>query len=121
MTNAERRTKNAELAAICNFQFAIFNLHSYFLVYFFSQDVLGVWIRSLAQKFQAAQAAFDRASKPEDFEKAALMYQELIEDGAVSGAVFYNQGNAWMKAHAARPGNRRLPPGAAISTPRSVS
>ncbi len=26
------------------------------------------------------------------------MYQEMIDDGAVSGAVFYNQGNAWMRA-----------------------
>ncbi|MGA2799256.1 MAG: SH3 domain-containing protein [Thermoguttaceae bacterium] len=52
----------------------------------------------LAQKFQAAQTAFDRAAKPEDFVKVAAMYQEMIDDGAVSGAVFYNQGNAWMRA-----------------------
>ena len=42
--------------------------------------------------------AFDRAAKPEDFVKVAAMYQEMIDDGAVSGAVFYNQGNAWMRA-----------------------
>ncbi len=30
--------------------------------------------------------------------KVAAMYQEMIDDGAVSGAVFYNQGNAWMRA-----------------------
>ena len=42
--------------------------------------------------------AFDRATKPEDFVKVAAMYQEMIDDGAVSGAVFYNQGNAWMRA-----------------------
>jgi hypothetical protein len=52
----------------------------------------------MAQKFQAAQTAFERAAQPEDFAKVALMYQEMIDDGTVSGAVFYNQGNAWMKA-----------------------
>ncbi|MGD0517380.1 MAG: SH3 domain-containing protein [Thermoguttaceae bacterium] len=52
----------------------------------------------LAQKFQAAQTAFDHAKNPEDFVKVAAMYQEMIDDGAISGAVFYNQGNAWMRA-----------------------
>ncbi|HEY4760360.1 MAG TPA: hypothetical protein VIH42_07265 [Thermoguttaceae bacterium] len=52
----------------------------------------------LAQKFRAAQTEFDKAVKPDDFVKVASMYQEIIDRGAVSGAVYYNQGNAWMKA-----------------------
>jgi tetratricopeptide (TPR) repeat protein len=50
------------------------------------------------QKFQAAQSTFDQAKSSEDFLKAAAMYQEMIDDGAVCGAVYYNQGNAWMRA-----------------------
>jgi hypothetical protein len=79
--------------AFCNYQFAI--LLSAFVL--FSGCVRGV-DPQIAQKFQAAQAAFDRAAKPDDFVKVASMYQEMIDDGTVSGAVFYNQGNAWMRA-----------------------
>jgi hypothetical protein len=91
--NAERRTIFNLQFAFCNFKFAILLL--YLLV--FSGCTYNLDPR-LAQKFQAAQAAFDKAEKPEDFVKVASMYQEMIDGGAVSGPVFYNQGNAWMKA-----------------------
>jgi tetratricopeptide (TPR) repeat protein len=48
--------------------------------------------------FQQAQETFDRASSPEDFLKAAAMYQELLDRGVVSAGVLYNQGNALMRA-----------------------
>jgi tetratricopeptide (TPR) repeat protein len=53
-----------------------------------------------AEQFQSAQKAFDAAAKPEDFAKAAAMYQELLDppNGFVSGEVYYNLGNAWMRA-----------------------
>jgi hypothetical protein len=91
--NAERRTIYNLKFAFCNFQFVILFLS----LLVFSGCTYGLDSR-LAQKFQVAQAAFDRASKPEDFVKVASMYQEMIDEGAVSGPVFYNQGNAWMKA-----------------------
>lgn len=52
----------------------------------------------LVRKFQAAQQAFDNAKKPEDFAKAATLDQEILDRWGPSGAVFYNQGNAWMQA-----------------------
>ncbi len=91
--NKERKPHRNLQFAICISQFAIL---------FLGLAAFSGCQRSLdprmAQKFQAAQAAFDRAAKPEDFLKVAAMYQEMIDDGAVSGAVFYNQGNAWMRA-----------------------
>lgn len=51
-----------------------------------------------SRKFQQAQAAFDQAEKPEDYMTAAALYQEILDSGMVSGAVLYNQGNAWMGA-----------------------
>lgn len=48
--------------------------------------------------FQAAQDAFDSAGSPEDFLRAAGLYQEILDRGVVSGAVLYNQGNAFMRA-----------------------
>ena len=52
----------------------------------------------LARKFQSAQQAFDDGRKPEDFAKVAALDQEILDRGGVSGAVLYNQGNAWMRA-----------------------
>jgi hypothetical protein len=52
----------------------------------------------LVQKFQAAQQAFDNAKKPEDFARAAALDQEILDRFGPSGAVYYNQGNAWMQA-----------------------
>ena len=93
MQNGKREKIRNLKSAICIFQFAIL----FPGLFFFSGCVRSV-NSAAAQKFQAAQAAFDRAAKPEDFVKVASMYQEIIDDGLVSGAVFYNQGNAWMKA-----------------------
>jgi len=94
------RNQNEYPRTACNLQFAICNFQ--FAIIIFSLLVLPGCVRNLdpqmTQKFQAAQTAFDRAAKPEDFVKVASMYQEMIDEGVVSGAVFYNQGNAWMNA-----------------------
>ena len=52
---------------------------------------------ALAQTFQAAQQAFDKAQTPDDFLRAASLYQEILDAGLVSGAVLYNQGNAFLR------------------------
>ena len=49
-------------------------------------------------KFQAAQARFEHAKEPPQFLQAAAIYQEILDAGMVSGAVLYNQGNAFMRA-----------------------
>ena len=51
-----------------------------------------------ARAFQQAQEVFDRAQSPDDYLKAAARYQSIRESGVVSGAVLYNQGNAYMRA-----------------------
>jgi hypothetical protein len=56
----------------------------------------------LTATFQEAQQTFDQASSPGDFLKAAAMYQQILDSGVVSGAVLYNQGNAFVQA--GRPG-----------------
>ncbi len=53
---------------------------------------------ALYPRFQAAQAEFERASGPADFLRAAALYQEILDTGTISGAVLYNQGNAFMRA-----------------------
>ncbi len=53
---------------------------------------------SVSQKFHSAQQTFDEAESPEDFLRAASLYQEVLDAGFVSGAVLYNQGNAFMRA-----------------------
>lgn len=50
------------------------------------------------QRFQEAQQAFDRAENGDDFLVAAGLYQQILDRGFVSGAVFYNQGNALLRA-----------------------
>jgi tetratricopeptide (TPR) repeat protein len=52
----------------------------------------------LVQQFQAAQEAFDAAQTPEEFLRAAGLYQAILDRGCRSGAVLYNQGNAFMRA-----------------------
>ena len=47
---------------------------------------------------QDAQAAFDRAASGNDFLNVAGIYQQVIDSGIVSGAVLYNQGNAYIRA-----------------------
>ena len=51
-----------------------------------------------SRKFQQAQQTFDEASSPEAFLRAAGLCQEILDAGVVSGAVLYNQGNAFMRA-----------------------
>jgi len=50
------------------------------------------------QKFLSAQQIYDKADSQEGFLRAASLYQEILDDGFVSGAVLYNQGNAFMRA-----------------------
>ncbi len=50
------------------------------------------------QKFLSAQQVYDEASNQEGFIRAAGLYQEILDAGFVSGAVLYNQGNAFMRA-----------------------
>jgi hypothetical protein len=75
-----------------------------FAIYIFQFAILflpGCALRTdpaVLQKFQAAQKAFDEAVKPEDFQRAAARYQEIADAGIESGAVYYNLGNAWMRA-----------------------
>ena len=53
-----------------------------------------------AEQFQTAQKAFDAAVKPDEFVKVAAMYQELLDppNNFISGEVYYDLGNAWMRA-----------------------
>ena len=51
-----------------------------------------------AATFRAALDTFAKASRPNDFLRSAALYQEIIDGGVRSGAVFYNQGNAFMRA-----------------------
>jgi len=48
--------------------------------------------------FQRAQAAFDQARTSEDFLRAAALYREILDRPVASGALWYNQGNAFMQA-----------------------
>jgi tetratricopeptide (TPR) repeat protein len=52
----------------------------------------------LSQEFQEAQKTFDQATSPDDFSEAAAMYQDILDKNGPCGAVFYNQGNAFMQA-----------------------
>jgi len=49
-------------------------------------------------RFQRAQEGFDQAQQPDDFLRVAAQYQEILDGGLVSGAVLYNQGNAFIRA-----------------------
>lgn len=53
----------------------------------------------ISRTFQEAQETFDHAQSPEDFLRAAGLYQSILDRGVVSGVVLYNQGNAYMQAH----------------------
>ena len=63
--------------------------------------------KPLERQFAEAQSAFeqadalpamDNAAQTEAFRRAAVLYQGLIDCGVRSGAVYYNQGNAWARA-----------------------
>jgi len=46
------------------------------------------------QTFQDAQSAFDAG----EYRQSAALYEQLLDQGVQSGAVYYNLGNAWAKA-----------------------
>ena len=52
-----------------------------------------------ARTFQDAEKVFSQAKSADEFLKAAAMDQEILDRGQLSGAVLYNQGNAFMQAH----------------------
>jgi hypothetical protein len=52
----------------------------------------------VVQRFQTAQELFDAAETSQDFLRAAAVYQSILDEGCRSGAVLYNQGNAFMRA-----------------------
>ncbi len=68
--------------------------------------VLGLWLVGCSsapdlqssQKFQQVEQAFGQAHTPAEFAQVARQYEPLCRDAFVSGAVLYNQGNAWMRA-----------------------
>lgn len=53
---------------------------------------------NLVRSYQRALETFDQAAGPEDYLRAAVLYQEILDRGVVSGALLYNQGNAYMRA-----------------------
>lgn len=48
--------------------------------------------------FIAALEVFDKAKTPADYRQAAALWESLLTDGYQNGAVYYNIGNAYMKA-----------------------
>jgi len=52
----------------------------------------------VSSRFQEAEQKFVQAESPGDFVSVARQYQDIIDNGFISGALFYNQGNAWMRA-----------------------
>lgn len=52
----------------------------------------------LARKLDRAQETFQQAASPEDYLRAAGLFQEILDAGAVSGAILYDQGNAYLRA-----------------------
>jgi len=55
-----------------------------------------------ARQFQEVESAFATATTTDEFSRVAARYDQLLNEGLVSGVVLYNQGNAWMRAE--RPG-----------------
>jgi tetratricopeptide (TPR) repeat protein len=56
------------------------------------------------QRFLEAQDAFEKAEKlsaenqPKEFYRVATMFQSVIDQGIRSGPIYYNLGNAWLRA-----------------------
>lgn len=56
------------------------------------------------QLFLEAQNAFEKAEKlpaenqPKEFYRVATMFQQVIDRGVQSGPIYYNLGNAWLRA-----------------------
>lgn len=51
-----------------------------------------------ARQFQTAEETFRQAQSPDDYLRAAALYQQILDAGTVSGVVLYNQGNAFVRA-----------------------
>jgi len=51
-----------------------------------------------AREFQDVESAFAAAATSDEFSRVAARYDQLQSSGLVSGVVFFNQGNAWMRA-----------------------
>jgi tetratricopeptide (TPR) repeat protein len=51
-----------------------------------------------SKKFQDAQEIYNLAEDPEDFLRAASLYEQILDEGIENGAVLYNLGNAYMQA-----------------------
>jgi len=51
-----------------------------------------------ASRFQSAESAFAAAKSEQDFLAVAGQYQQILDSGFCSGAILYNQGNAFLKA-----------------------
>ena len=52
----------------------------------------------VVRRFQEAEQSFAEAITPDDFAKVARQYDQVGGESFTSGAVLYNQGNAWMRA-----------------------
>jgi hypothetical protein len=52
----------------------------------------------VVRKYQQALDAFDHATSPADYLRSAALYQEILDQGIVSGGLLYNQGNAYIRA-----------------------
>lgn len=52
---------------------------------------------SAAADFEKAQRAFEAAQSPTEYLIAADLFQKVVERGIESGAVYYNQGNAFLR------------------------
>lgn len=52
-----------------------------------------------AAALDEAQKTFDLAKSPDEYLKVADRYQKILDAGVHSWAIFYNQGNAMMKAN----------------------
>lgn len=52
-----------------------------------------------ASRFQDAEQAFVSAESSDDYLAVASQYQQILDSGFRSGAILYNQGNAFLKAN----------------------
>ncbi|MFH1998151.1 MAG: hypothetical protein ABIK28_00655 [Planctomycetota bacterium] len=53
---------------------------------------------AMTQKFQEAQDRFNNATSAAEFLETACLYEQIIDQGLVCGALYYNLGNAYMQA-----------------------
>jgi hypothetical protein len=49
-------------------------------------------------QFESIERSFQEATTPDQYVRVAAAYQEMIDQDVVSGVIFYNQGNAFMRA-----------------------